>query len=217
MPDLTVPESFPPDDRLGQFVLAMAMAANDVEYTMRQAAAANPPGADDDFRRRERFTFKIRVANGFLFEAIDALRAWQQEPDVAALLRGLPDEAQAHLRKVRGLEQQIGPKTLEHVRQNTFHFPHPDPSKTPDSTVDLAEVAAELTNLVADIDVAPEVQHTFRFGDQVALAMAMRQHDADPESQVEKIRDGAVAFTHLVKHAYLAYCERRGFGFEVVD
>jgi hypothetical protein len=213
---MNVPECFPPDDRLGQFVLAMAIAGNDVEYTLRQAVLANPPDVDDEHRRRERFTFKIRVANGFLFEAIDALRAWQQENAVADLLRRLPAAAQEHLRTVRGLEQQIGSKTLEHVRQNTFHFPHPDPSKTPDSTTELAEVTAEMTDVVAAVDRSSVAQHTFRFGDQVALAMAIRRHQ-DFETETAKIIAGGVAFVHLTRHVWIAYCKHRGFEFEFSD
>ncbi len=213
---MTVPEVFPPDDRLGQFVLAMTIAGNDVEYTLRQAVLANPPEADEEHRRRERLSFKVRVANGFLFEAIDALQAWQQEADVADLLRRLPPKAQEHLCKVRGLEQQIGSKTLEHVRQNTFHFPHPDPSKTPDSTTDLAEVTAEMTDVVAAVDRSPEAQHTFRFGDQVALAMAIRRH-RDFEAETAKIIAGSVAFVQLARHIWIAYCKRRGYEWEFSD
>ncbi|HET6999352.1 MAG TPA: hypothetical protein VFI03_12275 [Solirubrobacterales bacterium] len=217
MPALTVPECFPPDDRLALFVVAAAMAANDVEDSMWQAAAANPDGASDEDRQRARFTFKVRVANGFLFEGIATLRAWQDhEPEVRQLLDGLSAEGRKKLRQVRGLEQQIGSKTLEHVRQHTFHYPRPDPSKAPDSTGELAEVVAELTDLPAGINVARNSQHTFRFADGVALALALRRHD-DPETQIERIRDGGVAFVHLAKHIYLAYCEKRGIEFEVVD
>jgi len=101
----------------------MAMAANDVEYAVRQAIAANEEGASDEDRRRRRFYFKVRVANGFLFEGIDALKGWRQyEVAVAKLLRELPDDGAKLLAKVCGLEQQIGPKTLAHVRQNTLHY-----------------------------------------------------------------------------------------------
>ena len=217
MPAMTVPECFPPDDRVALFVVAMAMAADDIEDSMWQAADANPEGASDEDRQRARFTFKVRVANGFLFEGIATLRAWQDhEPAVRQLLDGLSTEGREKLRKVRGLEQRLGPKTLEHVRQHTFHYPRPDPSKTPDSTGELAEVVAELTDVSAGIDVSRDTRHTFGFADKVALALALRRHD-DPETQTEQIRDGGIAFVHLAKHVYLAYCEERGIGFEVVD
>jgi hypothetical protein len=177
---------------------------------------ANPPDADDEHRHRERFTFKIRVANGFLFEAIDALRAWQQEPEIADLLRRLPAAGQEQLRKVRGLEQQIGSKTLEHIRQNTFHFQHPDPGKTPDSAAELAEVSGEMTDVVAAVDHSPEAQHTFRFGDEIALAMAIRRHE-DFEAETAKIVAGGVAFVQLSRHVWIAYCKHRGYEWELSD
>jgi hypothetical protein len=213
---VSVAELYPSDDRVGQFALAMALAANDVEYSLRQAVAANPPGADDDHRERERFTFKIRIANGFLFEAIDALKAWQQEPGIVDLLRGLPSEAQTHLRTVRSLEQKIGPKVLANIRQNTFHFPHPDPKRNPDSTADLFEVTEECSDVLVEFDARPDAQLTFGFGDEVALVLALRRHQ-ETEAETEKIVAGAIAFVQLVRHVQMSYCEARGFGWVAVD
>jgi hypothetical protein len=91
--DLTVPDVFQPDDHVALFCVSMAMAANDVEYAIRQAILANPDGASDEDRTRLRFNYKVRLTYGFLFEGIDALKGWrQQEPDVAKLLRELPED-----------------------------------------------------------------------------------------------------------------------------
>lgn len=195
------------------FCVAMAMAANDVECAVRQAVEANPDGATDEDRNRNRFSYKVRLANGFLFEAIDALKAWRQnDPDVAKVLRQLPRDGAKLLSKVCGLEQKIGPKTLAHVRQNTFHYPHPDPSKTPDSTGELAEVVGELDDVSATINIGEEIEHTFPFADQVALLMALRRHDEDAETL--QVRDGAIAFVNLARHIHRLYCEKRGIRFE---
>lgn len=213
MAGVSVPDFFPPDDQVALFVVSMAMAANDIEYATRQAALANPEGATSKDRDRLRFSHKVRLANGFLFEGIDALKAWaQHEPGVAKLLRSLTPEGTKLLRQVRSLEQKIGPKTLAHVRQNTFHYPHPDPSKTPDSTEDLAEVVAELTGVPASLMVGGEVEHTFPFADKVALSLAFRRHD-ELEVQTAKIRDGAIAFVNLVRHIHMRFCKGRGITF----
>src|SRR3954453_14002388 len=83
MADLTVPDVFPPDDPVAQFCVAMAMAANDVEQAIREAIGANPDGATDEDRERLRFSHKVRLTYGFLFEGIDALKGWRQgEPEV---------------------------------------------------------------------------------------------------------------------------------------
>jgi hypothetical protein len=215
--DLTVPKCFPPEDRVALFAVSMAMAANDIEYAIRQAVLANPEGASDEDRERNRFTHKVRLANGFLFEGIDALKGWtQDEPAVAKLLRDLPPEGARLLTKVRGLEQRIGPKTLGHVRQHTFHYPHPDPSKTPDSTGELAEVVANLDDVPVSLHIGSDVEHTFPFADKVALSLALSRHD-EPDVQTEKIRDGAVAFVNLVRHIHLRFCKQRGIAFELVE
>jgi hypothetical protein len=181
MADLSVPDVFAPADRVALFCVSMAMAANDIEYALRQAVLANPDGASDEERGRLRFSQKVRLTYGFLFEGIDALKAWrQQEAVVVTLLRELPQDGAKLLTKVCGLEQQIGTATIAHVRHNTFHYPHPGPSKAGRAAVQLAElgeVIASLDERTATVAMSEEAQHTFPFADQVALRMALLRHD----------------------------------------
>jgi len=80
------------------------------------------------------------MLNGHLYEGIVALRAWRQsEAEVRNLLDSLADDAKRALKLVCGLEQRIGPEALEAVRQNSFHYPHPDLKRSPDSTAELAD------------------------------------------------------------------------------
>lgn len=217
-----VPECFPPDDRLALFVVSMTMAANDVQYAVNHAVRANPRDQEvGSSSAQERFGFWVRLGYGFLFEGVDALEAWEQEEPVQRILSQLPLGGAEALKKVRGARQQIGPKALEHVRHNTFHYPHPDQGKTPDSSVELAGVLRSLTDQVADIDLSDEAEHTFRFADQVVLGMAFRErHDPTDQrfvEQSERVVVAAVAFVELVKYIYLVYCQDRGHGFEIVD
>jgi hypothetical protein len=208
MADLLVPDLFPPDDRVALFVMSMTMAANDVEYAIRQAIKANPDGTSDEDRERMRFSQKVRLANGFLFEGIDTLKAWRQrEPAVAKLLRQLPREGAKRLSQVSGLEQKIGPKTLSHVRQHTFHYPHPDRSKEPDSTGELAEIIAKADDVSAKIRIDSASEHTFPFADKIAAGLALNRHDQIADQT--EISDGAVAFVNLVWHIHLLYCQQR--------
>lgn len=217
MANLSVPDVFAPDDRVALFCLSMAMAANDVEYAIRQAILANPDGASDEERERLRFSQKVRLTYGFLFEGIDALKAWrQQEPAVAKLLRELPKDGTKLLKKVCGLEQEVGRKTIAHVRHNTFHYPHPEPSKAERAEAqvkELGEVIVGLEDRAATVAMSEEAQHTFPFADQVALRMALLRHDEDAQAPV---RDGAVAFVNLVRHIHKRFCEQRGISFELV-
>jgi len=214
--DPIVPDCFPPDDRVALFVVSMAMAGNDVEYALRQVVLANPEGASDEDRARNRFSQKVRLTYGFLFEGIDALKAWaKDEPDVVKLLRALPPDGAALLKQVRGLEQQIGPDAIAHVRHHTFHYPHPDPAKNPDSTAELAEVIATADDVIARVDARSDGEHTFPFADQIAVGLSLSRHD-DIEVQGAKVPTGAVAFVHLVRHIHLRYCNERGITSEVI-
>jgi hypothetical protein len=211
---------FPPDDRVSLFVASMCMACNDIEDAKAEAEAANPPNADADVVHRRRFSYRVRMLNGHLYEGIVALKAWRQsEAEVRTLLDALEDEdAKRALKLVCGLEQRIGPKALEAVRQNSFHYPHPDPKRSPDSVAELAEAIRANPDLEADIDVGDDAQGTFRFADQLALSVAFGGHDpekARAQAQTARIREAATAFIYLVKEIYLLYCRQRKIGFEI--
>lgn len=177
MAGLSVADVFAPDDRAALFCVSMAMAANDVEYAIRQAIVANPDVASDEERERLRFSQKVRLTYGFLSEGIDALKAWrQQEPAVAKLLRELPKDGAKLLTKVCGLEQQIGTETIAHVRHNTFQLPAPRAEQGGESgspSQGARRSLASLDDQPATVAMSEEAQHTFPFADQVALRMAL--------------------------------------------
>jgi hypothetical protein len=213
--NLTVTDVFPPDDPVAQFCVSMAMAANDVEDAIREAVDSNPEGATDEVRERLRFSHKVRVTYGYLFEGIDALKGWRQaEPEVAKLLQALCPKGAKLLKKVCGLEQKIGPKKIAHVRQNTFHYPHPEPSKAAGWVAELAEVLKGLEDLPATVNMSQDVQHTFPFADTVAMRLSLREHTDDVDSL--EVRDGAIAFVNLIRHVHIRYCEGRSIAFTVV-
>lgn len=196
------------------------MASNDIEDAKAEAEAANPPNPDHpDVAHRRRFSYRVRMLNGHLYEGIVALKAWRQsEAEVRNLLDALEDDPKRALKLVCGLEQRIGPEALEAVRQNSFHYPHPDPKRLPDSTVDLAEAIKTNPNLEAGIDVADDARGTFRFADQLALSVAFGGHDPDEaraRDQTARIREAATAFIYLAKEIYLLYCRQRSIGFEI--
>lgn len=217
-PSYSLVAIFPPDDRVALFVVAMCIAANDVEAALVDAAAANPEDhPDPDVTHRRRFFYRVRMTMGHLYEGIVALKAWRQtEPGVQALLHKLPAEPRAALKRVEGLQQRIGSDVLETVRHNSFHYARPN--REYDSPADLAETIASNPDENGAIDLSDEALATFRFADRVALAMAMSKLDLEEGGdQQTEIRDTAKAFVFLVSEIYLLYCRERRIGFEHTD
>ncbi len=218
----TVSAVFPSKDPVALFLTSICIASNDVEDTYAGATAANPPNSDDpDIGHRRRFSYRVRMMNGHLYEGIVALKAWRQsEAGVRKLLDDLSAEAKEALKLVCGLEQRIGAEALGAIRQNSFHYPHPDSKRSPDSTVELAEAIRVNPDLEAGIDIGDDARGTFRFADQLALSVAFGGHDQDEDratEQMAKCREAARAFVFLTKEIYLLYCRQRGIGFKVVD
>ena len=215
-PPRNVAAVFPPDDHLGLAVVALCMAANDVEHAAMRAGKANPPDhPDPDITHRRRFYYLARVAQGHLFEGIAALRAWEQdEPELRKLIQNLDAEGRKAAKQVRGLEQRIGAKALETVRHVTFHYPAPG---TGLSVLALTEAIEREADLTADIDLTDEAEAPFRFADQLALAMAVANFDDDAKSAVAAILEGSGAFIRLVKAVYLTYCKKRKIGFDLIE
>jgi hypothetical protein len=218
-PDLpgNVAAVFPPDDRLGVAVLSLCMAGNDVEYAAFRAADANPPDhPDPDVTHHRRFYYLIRIAQGHLFEAIAALRAWEQsEPEFRKLIQNLDAAGRKAASRVRGLEQRIGSKALETVRHSTFHYPAPCAGL---SELGLVEAIEREADLPAALDLSDEAGAPFRFADQLAMSMALANFDdGEIEGHIAAIIEGSGAFVRLVKATFVAYCEKRKIGHEIVD
>jgi hypothetical protein len=211
---------FPPDDRVALFVVSLCMASNDIEDALTEIEAfprENVEGDELFFRRR--FSYRVRLLGGHLYEGTVALKAWRRsEPGVRELLGKLNSEAKEALSLVCNLEQKIGPKALEAIRQNSFHYPHPDPRRVPDSTVDLADAIRVNPDLEAAVDQGDDRRGTFRFADQLALAIAYGRHDpGGGYQQASMARRAAYAFVRLAADVYIAYASENEFGFEIVD
>lgn len=221
MPRRDVLAVFPPDDPVALFVVSFCMAGNDVEDALREIASFDREEDldNDEVFHRNRFSYRVRLLSGHLFEGIVALKAWRQkEQGVQALLASLEGKAKDALALVCSLDQQIGPTALNAIRQNSFHYPHPDRRRTPDSTVELARAIRENPELEAGIDLGDHRRGTFRFADTLALNIAFSGHDPEmPAPQIALTRRGAHAFVRLVADVYLAYIERNDIGFEFVD
>jgi hypothetical protein len=166
----SIAEAFPPDDPVARFVIAMAMAANDIEDALRAAGAANEASEPE-------FGYWVRLSIGHLFEAQLALNHWRSYDEVKKLLHKLPESAKANLKRVAGLAQKVGSDLLEHNRHLTFHYPYPDRGKEPDYDQQLTEVMRELGDQDVDLFVRYEKDGAnirWRFADKVALHLAMQ-------------------------------------------
>ena len=69
-----IPDVFQPTSVQARFVVAMAIAKNDIERALRDILRA---GENDD----PDFTYRIRLATGHLVEALDALTACGRQKD----------------------------------------------------------------------------------------------------------------------------------------
>jgi hypothetical protein len=140
---------------------------------------------------------------------------------VQKLLKGLSREGQDALALVCGLEQRLGPKVLEQVRQNSFHYPYPNPGKKPDSVPELADAIRMNANEPGGIDTEEgRPWLNCRFADQLALSIAFGGYDPEVEKakkQLRMVRQASKAFVLLVEEIYGLYCEQRKFGFGTVD
>lgn len=193
----------PAPDPVARFVLSVSMARNDIEHCTRSAVKANE--AD-----RPEFSWWVRVANGFTFEGITAVRAWRSESEeVRKFINMLPHAAQKQLAKAVSVEQNIGGGAFEHIRQRTFHYPHPDPAYNPDADQELKQLLEAMGDREARLDVDWTVKPpTIRvsFADEVALRLALNKHDAsDPKPQLDRALEAAIAFVNFGQAALEAY------------
>jgi hypothetical protein len=197
----------PPRDPVARFVLSVSMARNDIEHCTRSAVEANE--AD-----RPEFGWWVRAANGFTFEGITMVRAWRSESDeVRKFINTLPRAAQKQLAKAVSVEQDIGGGAFEHIRQRTFHYPHPDPAYSPDADQELEQLLEAMGGHEASLDVdwtvkPPRIRVSF--ADEVALRLALNKADAsDPKPQLDRALEAAIAFVNFGQAALEMYFEAR--------
>jgi hypothetical protein len=204
-----IPEVFDPDRIDARFVVAMAMARNDIDVALRDGIAA----AEND---RSDFGYRVRLATAHLVDALDSLNAYSQYEDIKKLLARVPVKARKELSRARGVLQQVGPKVLDQVRNNTFHVPAPKTNYSPSSDERLRDVLTAMRDRACEIHLDHRGEHpivTLDFAGDVALALALADHSPDSEvarRQFELTSLGAVAFTHWADALVIAYLEATG-------
>lgn len=188
---------FPHDDPSARFVVSVWATRNDLSYVLALIGKAN----DDD---APEFFYLVRLAMGHLYEGASALVHYRESfPGVEALLKKLPAEGQAALRKAQNAPSQVGGKALATSRIHTFHYSSPDPTYCPTSDAQLADVLRALGDEEATFVVDKAVQPpAIRLGtsDQAMLALAMGKHATDDKklrAQVARTRDAAVAYVNF--------------------
>jgi hypothetical protein len=200
-----VPDVFPPGDPAARFVVVMSMARNDIDRALRDTLRSGEQDGPD-------FSYRVRLVTGHLVEAIDALSRYRSEyPAVRDLIERVPATAKEHLKVVARTLQRAGPRVLAGVRDNTFHYPSPNPSYTPTSDEKLRRVLAAMADRGVSFHFDGDtLATTMSFADEAALDLAMGR----PESTVEDVRrealiarDGALAFHKWVDGLLRAYIE----------
>jgi hypothetical protein len=198
-----IPEVFPPDGPPARFVVSMSMAHNDIDRTLRDLLRSHDEDGQD-------FTYRVRLSVGHLVEAIDALNTYTQEfPEVRVLLAKVPDAAQRDLKIVRGTLQKAGPKALQSVRDNTFHYPSPAKDYSPTSDAQLQAALAAMGNRGTEYHLDGDTKAiTFTYADDAAIRLALgTATDQEVLHRFEVARDGAIAFIGWAKALITTYVE----------
>jgi hypothetical protein len=184
-----IPEVFNPDRIDARFVVAMAIARNNIEVALRDGiAAAHDDGPD--------FAYRVRLVTSHLVEALDSLNGYSQEGEVKGLMARVPADAQKELSKVRSVLQKVGPKVLDHVRNNTFHVPSPKTNYTPSSDEQLREVLASMGDRACEMHLDHRGERpviTLAFAGEVALALAIAKHSATTRLPASSLRSRRTA------------------------
>lgn len=199
---ISINEAFDPDDPTARFVVSMAMARNDVLFTLIELVEANERGAP--FR-----VWKLRVLLGYLHEALLALSQFRNEyEDVRALIRQLPTETQENLGDAVRLDSSISKKALSAGRNSVFHYPAP--SKRYDESLEEVLVRAMGDYGWAPLRTNPAARkghEFFAFADELATAVALREfsHElVEHRVEQEQVRQAAIGFANwsfaLVHH-----------------
>jgi hypothetical protein len=191
----SIGETFPSDDRIARFVVAMCIAGNDVQHALDRAFAARK--ADDPA-----FGYYVRVTTAHLFEGVAALREWRQVRAVKNYLGRLSAEERKNLTKAGSTEQKIGRGVQEHSRNWTFHYPYP--SAGLDYELDLEEALEAVADQEATLVVSGDPHLVrFEFADRVAEQLVFAEHAPlnDPKlmKQLNTALEGAVAFVRFVR------------------
>lgn len=206
-----IPDVFPPDDPDARFVVSMSMANNDIDRALADLLLS----ADED---RPDFTYRVRLVTGHLVEAIDALNAYSQQfEEVRKLLARVPVDTQRDLSAIRGTIQKSGPKALDTIRDNTFHYPSPRTNYSPTSDELLRDTLAGMSDRGTELHLDGDTNEiTLTFADDAALGLAMGGPTVTNEEAMriaEIARDGALAFHRWAKALVATYVDTKGHDF----
>jgi hypothetical protein len=207
--DASIQELFPAEKIEARFVLAMSMARNDLDRSVRDGLIAAEQDAQD-------FTYRVRLVTSHLVEALDSLNAYCQNAEVKKLVNRVPKEYKKHLAKARSVVQKVGDKALDTVRNNTFHYPSPKTSYSPSSDEQLRDVLKEMGAGKAYMHLDHRGERpvvTLTFAQEAALALSIAKHSADDDTaraQYTTTSEGAIAFTKWAEALLLTYFDATG-------
>jgi hypothetical protein len=194
-----------------RFVVAMAMAANDIQTSFADVLKADSEGSPD-------WTYRIRIVNGHLLEALDSFDAYSTSyAEVRALIARIDHAYRKNLKIMRRTRQLAGSKALQHMRNSTFHYPSPSTSYTPTSDQRLEEAMLKMAARGTALHVNGTTKAvTLTFASEIALELSALEHKPDQEGhrkQLEAARDGALAFRAWVQALTMAYMNWMGATF----
>jgi hypothetical protein len=207
-----IPEVFDPKEPAARLVVSMAMARNDIDRAFHDLLRSD----DED---RQDFTYRVRLLTGHLVEALDALAFYREAfPQVRKLIGRVSSDGKKDLKIAAGTKQKAGKGALDDVRDNTFHYPSPDPRhKAMTSDEKLGQVLALMTDRGVSVHMDGDTRAlTMSFADEAALELSMGRPSTtmdEARRRSEVARDGALAFHRWVNALIEAYMKATGADF----
>jgi hypothetical protein len=159
---------------------------------------------------------RVRLATSRLVEAHDSPNAYSQESDVNELVGRVPADAKKRLSKARSVLQKVGPKALDQVRNNTFHFPSPKTNYSPSSDEQLRNVLADRAigpvSCISTIETSVRSSHSFsRETSRLRWPWgSSRQTTPSHATDFEILSEGAVAYKHWVDALVVTFLDATG-------
>lgn len=181
------------------------MARNDIDRSFRDLLRSGDEDGQD-------FGYRVRLITGHLVEAIDALTRYRAMfPEVRALLAHVSPDERKKLSTVVGTLQRAGKNALSDVRDNTFHYPSPNPDYMPTSDEKLKVLLGAMTDQGVSLHFDGDTfATTMSFADEIALQLAMGRPNVALDQALRRseiARDGAIAFHSWFDGLLRAYIE----------
>jgi hypothetical protein len=188
---------FPAEDRVGRFVVTLAMITNDVV----RSTALFPDLTDDNPEARGRRVMIFRYQAAAFHEIATFIGDARKLPEIAGFITSLPNDVSSAPATIEDLARQLEPWLVDH-RNVTFHYPEMNDGKIVAGKDDVMIALAKVADMESEI-VADEAGGTagFPFADEVVAQLL----PDDFAARAAVLRRGIMAALDFATAAVTAY------------